>query len=325
MRGEPARYFPFEGGRYTVGAGLFRLGVQPVHGRVEGHTFAFDREYGRFVESKVAARARGLYETYLQAALSPALREAALTFALGRLAPDSGGAITWDGRTLANPWLGWRLDLDLARGSLEGVSRFDAPLAHLVADVTPLDALDALGLNVQEDFSLIARDPVTGRDFLACLHVLNPQHWDPRDKIGRDFVAVHAPVAGSGPMNATAPRLLDAVLHKGPFLRFAWGVSMSARLDHHPAAPPSEDRAAGTRFAPDCAYLRVERQTLTGFAAQHGALFTIRPCVYPLADVVRDPERRAQLAAALRSMTPEQVTYKGLDALMTDLLAWLEV
>ena len=324
MEGEPALYLPFESGRYTVGAGLFRLGAQPVHGRVEAHTFAFDREYGRFLKSKVAARTRGLHEGYLQAGLSPALRTAALTFALGRLGPDSGGAITWDGRQLSNSWLGWRLELDVARGTLEGLSRFDAPLAHLTMGVTPLDALDALALNVQEDFSLVARDPATGRDFLACLHVLNPQHWDPRDKIGRDFVTVHAPVAGNGPMNASAPKLLDAVIHKGPYLRFAWGVSMSDRLDHHPAAPASEDRAEATRFAPEHAHLRVERQTLTGFAAEGGALFTIRPYVYPLAEAVQSPDHRAQLAAALRSMTPEQAAYKGLSALMDDLLTWLD-
>lgn len=68
-----------------------------------------------------------------------------------------------------------------------------------------MSALDFLGLNASEDLALIARDPRSGRDWLAATHVLNPQHWDPRDKLGRDFAQVHAPIPGGGPMNASAP------------------------------------------------------------------------------------------------------------------------
>jgi hypothetical protein len=179
-------------------------------------------------------------------------------------------------------------------------------------------------LNVPEDLALVARDPESGRDWLAAAHVLSPQHWDPRDKLGRDFVAVHTPVAGSGPMNATASRLVDAVISRGPFVRFAWGVAMSDRLDHHPAAPPDVDRSGSTRFDPDGAFLRVERQTLTGFPAARGALFTIRPYTYSLQEAVADGHHARSLAAALRTMTPEQVVYKGLTTLLPDLLAWLD-
>ena len=108
------------------------------------------------------------------------------------------------------------------------------------------------------------------------------------------------------------------------FVRFAWGVAMSDRLDHHPVALPDEDRAGETRFDPDRAFLRVERQTLTGFPPAHGALFTIRPYVYPLRGAVATPEQARPLAAALRSMTPEQVAYKGLTPLLPDLLGWLD-
>ncbi|GHF32211.1 hypothetical protein HNQ07_000439 [Deinococcus metalli] len=322
----PVLYRPFMSGRYEVSAGLYRLGAQAIPWRedaaVETHTFALDDTHTRFVASKAAAHRRALHEYAGEANLRPALRVAALEFIACTLAADSGGVITWDGETLTHALLGWTATLDLNRNSVEALTRSDAPAAALVADLQPVSALDVLGLGAQEDLAIIARGP--HGDWLAATHVLSPQHWDPRDKLGRDFVAVHAPVAGSGPMNATAPRLVDAVITRGPFVRFAWGLSMTDRLDHHPAAPPDADRHADTPFDPERAHLRVERQTLTGFPAADGALFTIRPYTFTLRDAVRTPHHARALAAAMRSMTPEQVTYKGLDGVLPALLTWLD-
>lgn len=323
----PTLYRPFLDGQYSVSAGLFRLGVQPIpwreDGRLESHTFALDREYPRFIASKVTAHRRALYQYSGEAGLTPDLREAALTHVAGTLAADSGGVLHWDGTTLRNNLLGWEADLDPRWGAVGAVRRFPAPYADLVSGVQPVHALDFMGLNAQEDLAVIARDEQS--DWLAATHVLSPQHWDPRDKLGRDFVAVHTPVAGSGPMNATAPRLVDAVIHRGPFVRFAWGLSMSDRLDHHPAGPPDADRHADTHFDPDRAFLRVERQTLTGFPQASGALFTIRPLTTPIRDAVITAEQARALARALRSMTPDQVRYKGLETILKDVLSWLSL
>lgn len=319
-------YRPFLSGTYSVAAGLFKLGTQPIpwreDGASEGHIFALDDDYERFIASKAASHARALHEYAGEAGLTPDLREQVLTFMAEKLAAESAGRMTWDGRTFKNTALGWQADLELRWGGLENLQRFEAPLAHLCANLSPIHALDFLGLNAQEDFSIISRTAQS--DFLAALHVLSPQHWNPLDKLGRDFVAVHEPVAGIEPVSRTAPRLVDAVIMRGPFVRFAWGVSMGNRLDHHPNAPADEDRSEATTFEPDGAYLRVERQTLTGFPAANGALFTIRPYIYPLREAVKTPEYARALAAALRTMTPAQVSYKGLVVLMPALLAWLD-
>ncbi|MFC6660147.1 heme-dependent oxidative N-demethylase subunit alpha family protein [Deinococcus multiflagellatus] len=309
------------GGAVSPGGAGHSLAGPPAP---EHHTFAFDDTYAPFIASKAAAHRRAAWEYMGEAALGPDLREAALTHIARTLAADSGGRVTWDGRTLRNRALGWQATLNLRWNAVEDLQRFDAPDAALVHDLTPLHALDFLGLNAPEDLALIARDPASGRDWLAATHVLSPQHWDPRDKLGRDFVAVHTPVAGSGPMNATAPKLVDAVIARGPFVRFAWGISMTGRLDHHPAAPADADRAPDTTFDPDAAFLRVERQTLAGFPAAHGALFTIRPFTYPLQEAVETPAQARALATALRSMTPEQVVYKGLTQVLPGLLTWLD-
>ncbi len=317
-------YRPFLEGTYTVSAGLFRLGTQPVPWREDGaaetHIFATDASWPHFAHSKWAAHRRGLHHYAGEANLSPGLRGAALTFVARTLAAESGGAMTWDGRTFRNLRLGWEAALDLQRGSVDDLRRFDAPQSTLRGTLEPVGVLDFLGLNAAEDLAVIARDPVTGRDWLAAAHVLSPGHWDPRDKLGRDFVAVHGPVAGAERMNATAPRLVEAVIQRGPFLRFAWGLTADDRLDHHPdlkAPPPAT-------FDPDHTFVRVERQTLTGFPDHHGALFTIRPYLYPLRRAVREAAQAHALARALRSMTPAQRTYKGLGTILPQLLIWLD-
>ncbi len=319
---QPTVYHPYLNGVYTVSAGLYRLGVQPIEGQLERHTFAFDHTYPHYIAAKVAARTRALHEYYALAGLNADLRERVLEFIARTAAHDSGGVLTWDGQTLTNTALGWAGTLDLERGTLEALRRFAAPHPELVAVVGPTDALDFLAMNVQEDLSILAVHPEIGSDFLAAIHVLLPEKWNPLDKIGRDFAAVHAPVAGSGPMIASAPRLISAVIGRGPFARFVWGVTPSGQLDHHPNLPPER----GLSSDPADALLRVERQTLHGFPARHGALFTIRayPYLYPLRELLDTPASSAALAAGIRAMTPAQLEYKGLTRSRAALLEWLD-
>jgi dimethylamine monooxygenase subunit A len=316
----PTVYHPYLNGLYTVSAGLYRLGVQPIEGHIETHAFSFDCTYPQYIAAKLEARNRALHEYYALAGLKTELRTLVLEFVARTAAQDSGGVLSWDGQRLTNHALGWAGTLNVQHGTLERLDRFPAPHAALVHDVQPHDALDFLAMNVQEDLSILAADPVAGRDHLAALHVLLPEKWNPLDKIGRSFAEVHAPVAGSGPMIASAPKLIQAVISRGPFARFVWGVTPSARLDHHPNAP-AEAELSGD---PAQAYLRVERQTLHGFPDQHGALFTIRAYLYPLAQVLETPRHAAALASGIRSMTPEQLNYKGLTHRGPALLAYLD-
>ncbi|WP_407570939.1 heme-dependent oxidative N-demethylase subunit alpha family protein [Deinococcus altitudinis] len=315
----PAVYRPYLSGRYSVSAGLYRLGAQPMEGRIETHTFAFDTTYPAYIAAKVAARNRALHEYYALKDLDTPLRKAALGFVARTAAHDSGGALTWDGQTLSNHLLGWAGRLDTLRGTLEDLRRFPATLAELVQDVQPLDALDFLAMNVQEDLSLLARK-ADGSDVLAALHVTLPEKWNPLEKVGRSFAEVHAPVAGSAAMIASAPKLIEAVVTRGPFARFVWGLTASGTLDHHPNLAPE----AGLPTDPAGFFLRVERQTLHGFPAECGALFTIRAYVYPVSEHLCAPEQAAALAAGVRSMTPEQVEYKGLTQSRSALLDWLD-
>lgn len=329
LQAAPTPYYPYENGRYEAKAGLYKLGQHPVHDRIETHVFMIDRDYARYIAGKVEVHRTALHRHYLQAALTPAMRETVTRFMATRVAEEYPDGFTWDAErsVLTNRWLGWSARLDFGTGAVTVVERGDGPLAHLVADVTPLDAFDFLALNVPEDLAIWTREPGTAQEWLPLVHICAPHHWDPREKVGKAFFAVHAPVADAAAMIAAAEKMARAVIEQGPFVRFAWGMAANDVLNHHPDADHAGDRTQeGDEDEAAWAgmFVRVERQTLWGFPDVQAALFTIRPYWYPLAELKQEPERIRQLATALRSMTPAAMEYKGMTRIRDRLAAYLD-
>ena len=124
-----------------------------------------------------------------------------------------------------------------------------------------------------------------------------------------------------------AEAIVDAMINKGPFVRFAWGLCTDARLNHHPRASMNnrDTRWCDKRFDPatPSLYLRVERQTLWPFPQQRMALFTIRTYLTDCATLRQDSDRKHQLIACLDSMTEEQLQYKRLMRDKDNIVAWL--
>ncbi|MDZ7703490.1 MAG: DUF3445 domain-containing protein [Trueperaceae bacterium] len=233
--------------------------------------------------------------------------------------------------------------LYLARDTLDLTATAEPPTAlardvadHLHRQSGPNRLWDALALCVQEDLVIVADDAAVNRDaenqdtdrqdYLEALHVCFPSHWRPEAVLGADFSAVHRPVAHSDRLSKAHPRVVRAMLDKGPFVRFVWSVTPFAQLDLHPDEI-AEQKTSLPLDDPDKLaeqlYFRVERQTTLGFADLRRALFTIRVMVAPLAEVMTTPERKTRLAAALASMDDETARYKSLDALRPTLLRWL--
>jgi hypothetical protein len=170
---------------------------------------------------------------------------------------------------------------------------------------------DALCSQVQEDLAVCQLQDT--RDWLATIHLCAPNHWAAEDKIGKPFDAVHAPVPG---MEKTMPhyfKMLQSVIHKGPFTRYAWGISTDNRLNHHPVAPPGINQQAwqGRKInEASQLFIRTERQNLVGFPQVNAFLFTIRTYFYEVG-LLEDHEKTA-LWSAVRSMSPDALAYKGL-------------
>jgi hypothetical protein len=178
-------------------------------------------------------------------------------------------------------------------------------------------------LTVEEDFAVLDADSGT----LPWLSVCVPSHWAPEEKLGLDFLAVHAPVADGALLRAGSRQLVQLATSGEHWERHVWTISPSARHDQHPgrhAREPWPDAADPQRFANGC-YFRAERQTF--FPVGRGtrqAVFTIRVMLAPLPSVIDTPAKAARLHASLSSMSDAVLVYKGLAAARAPLLRWLE-
>jgi dimethylamine monooxygenase subunit A len=190
-----------------------------------------------------------------------------------------------------------------------------AALHARLADEWPERAFVATSFNsfcqgVCEDIAIVRYSPERG-DWSAALHISAPSHWAPEEKLGKGYAATHAPVPGTERSRGAAGSLVDIMIHRGPFVRFTWGLAFDTRLDCHP-------RHGKTRFDGENLWLRVERQVLLPLPELRAAVFLIRLHLYEARCVPALP-----LIAALESMSPEARAYKGLTDDWERVMSWL--
>jgi hypothetical protein len=181
-----------------------------------------------------------------------------------------------------------------------------------------------LSLAFEEDFALL--DGRDGR--VPWLAVALPSHWAPEDKVGLHFRGVHAPVADNEQLLAAADRLPALICAGPPYERFVWSLGTHPRLHAHPQRSPREPWPVGDPQAvARAAWWRTERQTFLPLPATACgapmAVFTIHVQVSPLEQVLADRGQASRLHAALASMSPAVLAYRGLAEARDDLLAWL--
>ncbi len=177
-----------------------------------------------------------------------------------------------------------------------------------------LPALLAFGF--AEDLAIV--DASQGR--VPWLAVALPSHWAPEDKVGLHFTAVHAPVADSALLLGASEALLRLVTGPERWERFVWTVTDHPRLHAHPARV---DPARWQHTPITAAWWRTEHQTFIPLPERAQAAFTIHVEVQPLAAAIDTPARAAALHAAIASMSPAVLQYRGLAGVREPLLAWL--
>ena len=320
---------------------LYRLG-SIVHGRSEARPLDVDRTLPEALGAKWA-RLRAL--SHRCVALAPDLADAApATWAWvcrsvaalvdveegwRRARPVAGAAAPALLQRIGDEFhacaAGWAMPADPARPFRLRALRPDAvPVLEWIAGRPAAERpLHALALAVQEDLAWVEA-PAPGTPVRAALlHVCWPSGWDPAQKAGLDFAAIHRPVADGAALRAASAALSQAIVARGPFLRFVWTVSPSGERSRHPADEADEadeageaGEAAGAPRSIDDLWFRCERQvTLPVPGPAAGALFLIRVHVAPLAEVAGDAVRRGLLVAALDSMSPATLAYKRLDGI----------
>ncbi len=174
-----------------------------------------------------------------------------------------------------------------------------------------ISLFDALACQLQEDFAICQLQG--DKDWMAALHICSPNHWEPAKKAGLPFDAIHAIVPGMEKTMSHYFKMLQSVVNKGPFTRFAWGIATDNRLNHHPepARGTNTEMWKGRKIERGCnLYLRVEKQSLIGLPKQNAFFFTIRTYFY-LVDELEQYEKKA-LIAAVETMSKQSLEYKGL-------------
>lgn len=186
----------------------------------------------------------------------------------------------------------------------------------------------ALAEGLQEDFVVLHDEADAMRT--RCLSVCFPSNWDPAEKLGLDFSAIHAPVADNALLQAGGRGIVDMAFRQARMLRHVWLLTPNGDLAQHPetrrtrwADAEAAADASGGRLV-DQVFFRVERQTTLPLPALRRGVFFIRVLVAPLTDVLAvAPARAGELCDALASMSEAVVAYRGMAAVRERLCAEL--
>ncbi|MGB3296031.1 MAG: DUF3445 domain-containing protein [Phormidesmis sp.] len=171
--------------------------------------------------------------------------------------------------------------------------------------------LDLAARLVQEDLCLM----LPGQGYhLAAASVCFPLRWSLRAKLGQPMRQIHQQVPDY-PQRLADPvdGMFDRLRADFPGLRFNWTIVDSPELYLAQSKRNIQFNPEITaRNAGEMLWLRVERQTLRRLPLSQGILFTIRTYVYPLVQVVQNPENAADLLGAIAAFTPDMQIYKNL-------------
>ncbi|MEQ9437545.1 MAG: DUF3445 domain-containing protein [Cyclobacteriaceae bacterium] len=310
-----AQYRPFASGRYTIAPGLHALTTDFGNGPADQYIFQLDEAYPDFIANKAACRREGMQKYYVQARERPDTLRAITRFIAQRLAEDYPEHCalqkTGDVYELTNRLRGLRI-------------RWDND-GQLLNNKVYASLWDALADQVPEDLALW--QTVGEEDYLSTIHLCAPNHWAPADKVGKPFSLVHQPVAEMETLRRRYLPMLRSLLKPNTWVRFAWGLGTDTRLNHHPQAPSglAPEAWSGRSFEPadPQLFVRIERQTLTGFPEVGAVLFTIRT-YFEDVQQLSFTERQA-LAQAVETMSEATLRYKGLFEQREQILAWLTV
>jgi hypothetical protein len=319
-----ADYFPIKGGRYSVEPGLREFGTDFGNGIADQQVFQIDEEFDEYRRNKLEVREERLSKYYRTHMFSADVSSAILRFIIERLALEHPDLFKVSSDSVNNIAIDCKLTeeklvLDSKMRLLRVEREGDAPQPDYH------DALDALACQIQEDLAIVSKSPF-GRDWLAAVHLCHANKWAAEEKIGQPFQVVHQPVAGMRNSKRDAETIVSTIVNKGPFVRFAWGLTTDASLNQHPrssltAVSQKKDSEEFDPASPSL-YMRVERQVLWPFPQQQAALFTIRTYLTDCNEIRADRHRKKELTGALKSMTGEQLKYKGIDKNLDAILGW---
>lgn len=320
----PPRYFPIERGLYEVAPGLKPLGTPFkafANGLLDSVIFQFDESFLTKRQEKLKARAERLGKYHGLSSLPAHVIRAAVADMIKRLTTEWPNFFLWEptGHCLHCHLTGESLRLS-ANGELLSVvgSSVDPPY---------LNIFDALACQIPEDCAILLKSGGLGE--IVMLHVCSPSHWAPEEKLELSFLELHGPVPHFERIAKSLPAIIDAIVNKGPFVRFVWSFVTDTRFNHHPHPPSGFDSVQwqGRSFDPKLNipfYLRVERQSTAPIPEVNASWFFIGLSFLSGSEIKANDDFRTQMISALHSMSPDARRYKGVEHCFDDLIGWLE-
>jgi dimethylamine monooxygenase subunit A len=318
--------------RFDIKADLFPLGTV-INGKLEEKHFEQDNQLEYFLRERL-----NLFETQLEnRRLIHTDDETGLAESLHRVfglyAKDHPELIHIGPDGIELKYLGLKLRCSSAVTRIEPVIERVHPteLGELIASWLERQngvarLLDALALSCQEDIVIMRGVAETAH--AEALSVSFPSGWDPREKLAANFERIHEPIADNARLLKASGNTMKALLIKGPFIRFSWGLTINPSLDNNPRSPKPEPLQAWLENPSELvkhSYLRMERQTTFAMPDLERGLFSIRIYVTPLLErLERDPSLRSRLARFVASVKPEVLAYKGQAKITPGILQWLQ-
>jgi len=298
----PAIYRPYMDGRFTVRPGLRPLGKDFGNGPRDNEVIQIDHQFPRYRQNKEQARERGLKRYHGYHNYSDAVRNAVTNVLVNTLLTEHPDLFHYETRNHALSAL------------LTGETVYLPPSCSTAHPFE--NALDAIAMQIQEDIAVVS---VSQNNWVSAVHVTAPNYWTPADKLGESFIEVHEPVPNMDDTPKKIQNMIAGIVRGGRYVRFVWGLAPDDDLDHvdEPICENRTYHPTRNEF-----YIRVERQVLLGLPEASAIVFFIRTYIRPVAEL--SPEECRALASGLRSMTPEQQAYKGVDRDHQALVAALE-
>jgi dimethylamine monooxygenase subunit A len=317
--------------RFEIKADLFPLGTV-INGKLEQKHFEQDNQLEYFLTERLR-----LFETQLekrrlirsddQTGLAESLHRV-----FGLYAKDHPELIHLEPDGIELKYLGLKLRYSSDITRIEPMIERDNPtglgerIASWLEHQTGVARLfDALALSCQEDIVIMRGVAETAH--AEALSVSFPSGWDPREKLAENFERIHEPIADNAKLLKASGNTMKALLTKGPFVRFSWGLTINPSLDNHPSSPKPEPLQAWLENPSELvkhSYLCMERQTTYPMPDLERGLFSIRIYVTPLLErLERDSSLRLRLAKFVASVKPEVLAYKGQAKITPGILQWL--
>lgn len=319
--GAPACYFPLKPDVYDIGPGLYKFGTDFGNGQHDQCLFQLDREFSHYRQNKIRARDENIKKYVCTEQLDKNIEQHLNLFMLKQLVDEHAQYFSPAEKngetTLHCNHTGDRLCFE-KNGAFAG--------AHTGLAPGYVDAWDAWGCQVQEDLALVQFNSKNSRTL--ALHLCAANHWAASEKLGMDFLEVHKPVPEFDDRYAFHSRLLHSLVHKGPYVRFAWGLATDKRLNHHPLAPAGTDEREwqGRSFntAHPELFIRTERQCIRGMPEINSLLFTIRTSFLDISDLHPQKSRLLAIKTNIENMDSRLSGYKGLNKDRKAILEWLD-